>query len=64
MAYWVASTYSILGEKDLAFKWLNKAVRLGNENWPHFEMDHSLDPLRDDPRFAEFLAKKNNGDQA
>ena len=64
MAYWVASTYSILGEKDLAFKWLNKAVRLGNENWPHFEKDHSLDPLRDDPRFAEFLAKKNNGGQA
>ena len=64
MAYWVASTYAILGEKDLAFKWLNKAVRLGNENWPHFEKDHSLDPLRDDPRFAEFLAKKNNGEHA
>jgi eukaryotic-like serine/threonine-protein kinase len=57
MAYWVASTYSILGEKDLAFKWLNKAIKLGNENYPHFELDRSLDPLRDDPRFADAMAK-------
>jgi serine/threonine-protein kinase len=62
MAYWVASTYAILEEKDLAFKWLNKAVKLGNQNWPHYEKDRSLDPLRDDPRFAELMAKMNNGD--
>jgi eukaryotic-like serine/threonine-protein kinase len=62
MAYWVGSTYSILGEKDLAFKWLNRAVKLGNQNKPHFEHDKSLDPLRDDPRFAELMAKVNNGD--
>ena len=62
MAYWVGSTYSILGEKDLAFKWLNRAVKLGNQNKPHFEHDKSLDPLRDDPRFAELMAKVNNGE--
>ena len=62
MAYWVGSTYSILGDKDLAFKWLNRAVKLGNQNKPHFEKDRSLDPLRDDPRFAELMAKVNNGD--
>jgi serine/threonine-protein kinase len=62
MAYWVGSTYSILGEKDLAFKWLNRAVKLGNQNKPHFEHDKSLDPLRNDPRFAELMAKVNNGD--
>ena len=62
MAYWVASTYAILGEKDLAFKWLNRAVKLGNQNRPHFEHDKSLDSLRDDPRFAEIMAKMNNGD--
>ncbi|HUR97612.1 MAG TPA: tetratricopeptide repeat protein [Pyrinomonadaceae bacterium] len=62
MAYWVGSTYSILGEKDLAFKWLNRAVKLGNQNKPHFEHDKSLDTLRDDPRFAELMAKVNNGD--
>jgi eukaryotic-like serine/threonine-protein kinase len=62
MAYWVGSTYAILGEKDLAFKWLNKAVKLGNQNWPHFEKDRSLDPLRDDPRFADLMEKVKNGD--
>lgn len=62
MAYWVASTYAILGEKDLAFKWLNRAVKLGNQNRPHFEHDKSLDSLRDDPRFDELMAKMNNGD--
>ena len=62
MAYWVGSTYSILGDKDLAFKWLNRAVKLGNQNWPHFEHDKSLNPLRDDPRFADLLAKLRNDD--
>lgn len=57
MAYWVASTYAILDEKDLAFKWLNRAVKLGNENRPHFEHDKSLDSLRDDPRFDELMRK-------
>jgi serine/threonine-protein kinase len=63
MAYWVASTYAILGEKDNAFKWLNKAIKLGNENRPHFEKDRSLDSLRDDPRFAEAMSKIGNGAQ-
>lgn len=56
-AYWAASAYAVLGEKDLAFKWLNKAIKLGNENKPHFELDKNLDSLRDDPRFAEAMAK-------
>ena len=60
MAYWVGSTYAQLGEKDLAFKWLNKAVRLGNENKPRYETDFALNPLRDDPRFDDLLAKMHN----
>ena len=61
MAYWVASTYSILGEKELALKWLGKAIKIGNQNYPHFEKDKSLDPLRDDPRFVELMEKARNG---
>ena len=60
-AYWVASTYALLGEKDLAFKWLNKAIKLGNENKPHFELDRSLDSLRDDPRFEEAMSRIGDG---
>ena len=62
MAYWVGSTYALLGEKDLAFKWLNKAIRLGNQNKPYFETDINLDSLRDDPRFQELMDKMLNGD--
>ena len=62
MAYWVGQTYALLGEKDLAFKWLNRAVKLGNENKPRYETDVTLDSLRDDPRFEELLNKIGNGD--
>ncbi len=62
MAYWVGSTYALLGDTDLAFKWLNKAIRLGNQNKPYFENDINLDTLRDDPRWQELMGKMNNGD--
>ncbi len=56
-AYWVTSTYALLGEKELALKWLGRAIKLGNENKPHFLKDRSLDSLRDDPRFDELMSK-------
>lgn len=61
-AYWVGATYALLGEKDLAFKWLGKAIRLGNQNRPHFLHDRNLNTIRDDPRWQELLEKLNNGD--
>lgn len=57
MAYWVGSTYALLGDKDLAFKWIGKAIRLGNENKPYFENDTNLDVIRDDPRFQALMDK-------
>ncbi|MBL8183105.1 MAG: tetratricopeptide repeat protein, partial [Blastocatellia bacterium] len=62
MAYWVGATYAILGDDDLAFKWLNKAVKLGNQNKPHFENDMNLATLRNDDRWPELMAKMNTGD--
>jgi serine/threonine-protein kinase len=63
MAYWVGQTYALLGDKDNAFKWLNKAIRLGNQNWPHFEHDTNLVSIRDDARWPELLAKlERNGE--
>ena len=62
MAYWVGSTYAMLGEKDLAFKWLNKAIKLGNQNKPYFETDTNLASIRDDDRWQELMEKMNNGD--
>ena len=60
MAYWVGSTYAMVGEKDLAYKWLGKAVRLGNENKAHFQRDANLATLRADPRWQELLDKMGN----
>ena len=60
MAYWVGAAFARLGEKDLAFQWLERAVRLGNENKPWYENDSSLDSLRDDERYPQLLAKMNN----
>lgn len=60
MAYWVGATYALLGDKDLAFKWLNKAVKLGNQNKPHFDRDMNLTSLRDDDRWPELMAKIEN----
>ena len=57
MAYWVGQTYALLGDKDNAFKWLNKAIKLGNQNWPHFEHDTNLVSLRDDSRWPELMTK-------
>jgi serine/threonine-protein kinase len=62
MSYWVASTFALLGETDLAFKWLGKSIRLGNENRYHFEHDKNLESLRSDPRWPELLEKMGNGD--
>jgi len=55
VAYWVAGAYCLLGEPDEAFGWLERAVRLGNENKPWFQSDPNLEPLRDDPRFTELM---------
>nr|MBA3357727.1 protein kinase [Pyrinomonadaceae bacterium] len=35
--YWLASAYAVEGERDEAFKWLERAISLGNENLPWFE---------------------------
>jgi serine/threonine-protein kinase len=63
MAYWTGSAYALLGDKELAFKWLNKAIKLGNENKPHFLRDTNLETLRDDPRWPELIAKIGESEQ-
>jgi hypothetical protein len=57
IAYAVASVYSLEGERDQAFEWLQRSVALGNENKPLFEHDPNLKSLRDDPRFGEVIRK-------
>ena len=57
MSYWVGSAYALIGDKDNAFKWLERAIKLGNENEPWFKSDRNLESLREDPRFLDLLDK-------
>jgi serine/threonine-protein kinase len=55
VAYWLASAYALEGESEAAFKWLRRAIELGNENRPWFERDKNWDSLRGDPRYQEIV---------
>lgn len=55
MSYWMAQAYSELNDKDEAFKWLEGAIKLGNENKTWFENDKCLENIRDDERFEELM---------
>ena len=57
MAYWMTSACTQIGEIDEAFYWMERAIRLGNENRPWYENDKLLAPLREDPRFTQILGK-------
>jgi tetratricopeptide (TPR) repeat protein len=60
VAYWLATAYAMLDERDEAFRWLERAIKLGNENRPWFESDPNWEALREDPRFGELMAGIEN----
>jgi tetratricopeptide (TPR) repeat protein len=49
--------YAALGYRDLAFRWLDKAVEEREPNLLWAKVDPRFDPLRQDPRFTTFLAR-------
>lgn len=51
--YDTACVHALRGEKDEAFRWLDRAVAAGWRGWPLGTRDPLLDPLRDDPRFHQ-----------
>ena len=55
--YWVAITYAALGDKDAAFAELEKAYQQRDWFLPRMKVDPYLDPLRDDPRFADLVKR-------
>ena len=55
VAYWLASAYALAGQREEAFKWLRRAIQLGNENKPWFERDKNWDTLRDDPEYRSII---------
>ncbi len=56
-AYAMATVYSGLGEADAAFEWLERAHRT-RESWITYLIpDVRIDPLRQDPRYADLLRR-------
>ncbi len=55
--YEVATIYVSLGDKDTAFKWLQKAYRDRSDCIPWLKVDPRLDPLRSDARFTDLVRR-------
>jgi serine/threonine-protein kinase len=57
IAYWLASAFALEDERDEAFHWLERAIKLGREDRAWFEMDPDWTSLRDDPRYQELMSR-------
>ncbi len=53
----IAALYAGLGNKELAFQWLNTAYQEHDWLLERLKSNFLLDPLRSDPRFAELVRK-------
>ena len=56
-SYEIAFVYAALGSSDEAFNWLDKAYRQRDPGLTYLKIDHTLDSLRDDPRFAALVLR-------
>lgn len=55
----IAKIYAVLGDKDQAFVWLNKAIDEREGRVVAIIKNDFWDSLRDDPRFADLLRRMN-----
>jgi serine/threonine protein kinase/tetratricopeptide (TPR) repeat protein len=55
ISYWLASAYLLQGRQVEALRWLETAIRLGNENYRWFESDLNWTDMHEDPRFLELM---------
>ncbi|MEK6335563.1 MAG: tetratricopeptide repeat protein [Acidobacteriota bacterium] len=55
-AYNIACCYALLGEKEPALKWLEKAFEMGFRNLDHARTDSDLDSLHNEARFIRIVA--------
>ena len=51
----MALIHALLGEKDQAFDWMQKAYEDRSAWLVYLKVDPVWDPLRTDPRFADLL---------
>ena len=53
----IAAVYVALGEKDEAFRWLERAYAEHSWGVPNIAVSHEFRPLRSDPRYADLLRR-------
>jgi len=56
-AVWIAGDYAILGEKDKAFEWLDKAFQDENRGIHLINLDDRFAGVQSDPRFHDLLRR-------
>ena len=61
VAYWIATAYLLQGRQAEAFRWLETAIDLGNENYPWFESDPNWAEVKEDPRFLGLMQRIKSG---
>ncbi len=61
IAYWLATAYLLQGKQVEALKWLETAIRRGNENYRWFEVDPNWSAMHGDPRFQELMNRIKSG---
>lgn len=55
--FWIAILHARLGDRDQAFRWLERAVQQRSHNMAFIGTDPMVDGLRSDPRFQELLRR-------
>jgi len=55
----IAQRCNLLGERDEALKWLEKALEIGILDMPRINSDPIFKNLRSEPRFQALLKKMN-----
>jgi tetratricopeptide (TPR) repeat protein len=63
-ALYIAMIWTGLGDRDQAFRWLDRAYDEDCEYLVYLQTEPMADPLRGDPRFAELLRKLGLGGAA
>lgn len=56
-AYWIAADHALLGEKNKAFEWLEKAFQERDVGMVYLKVDDTFEALRSDPRFQDFVRR-------
>ena len=55
ISYWLAGFYALQHNVDEALRWFRRAIEMGNENYPWFYNDPSMNNLRDEPGFQQTM---------